>query len=103
MRSYGNHRIDANHTEIVAALRAVGCSVQDLAAVGGGCPDLLVARKGKMALLEVKDGKKPPSARRLNPLQQAWHNDWRSPVHVVLSVEQALAVVGIYPGKNASR
>src|SRR5580700_7594734 len=46
-------RIDANHVEIVKALRQAGASVQSLAGVGKGCPDLLVARAGQMWLIEV--------------------------------------------------
>ena len=86
-------RTDRNQTEIVAALRAVGCVVQSLAAIGKGCPDLLVARAGQMWLLECKDGTKPPSARKLTTDQVRWHLEWRAPVHVVDSVDAALAVV----------
>jgi hypothetical protein len=88
------HRVDANQGEIVAALRAVGCEVQSLAAVGAGCPDLLVSRAGKTYLIEVKDGSKPPSRRRLNADQVAWHRRWRAPVHTVNDVDEALAAVG---------
>ena len=35
-----NPRKDANHSAVVKALEMVGCNVQDLAAVGEGCPDL---------------------------------------------------------------
>ncbi len=47
-------KIDRNHVEIVAALRGVGASVQDLAAVGKGCPDLLVGYRGQNYVIEVK-------------------------------------------------
>ena len=33
-------RTDFNQQEIINALRAIGCSVQDLSQVGRGCPDL---------------------------------------------------------------
>jgi len=36
-------RTDANQSEIVAGLRAIGATVQPLHAVGKGCPDLMVA------------------------------------------------------------
>lgn len=88
-------RTDANQAEIVAALRAVGAVVQDLSRVGEGCPDLLVSHGGRMALLEVKDGRKPPSARQLTPAQVAWHRAWRAKVWVVSSVEEALSALGI--------
>jgi hypothetical protein len=90
-------RRDRNHAEIVAALRGAGCSVQDLAAVGGGVPDILVGRKGRNFLLEIKDGSLPPSDRRLNDSQVAWHRAWRGQTEVVLSVEDALRVVELLP------
>ena len=40
-------RTDSNHEEIVKALRAVGATVQSLAGVGHGVPDLLVGYQGK--------------------------------------------------------
>lgn len=84
-------KVDANHAEIVEALRATGCTVQSLAAVGCGCPDIIVGRGRVTVLMEVKDGRKPPSARELTPDQVAWHAAWNgAPVSVVLSVEDAL-------------
>lgn len=83
-------RTDANQAEIVAALRKVGCSVLDLSAEGGGCPDLLVSFGGILHLVEIKtkNGK-------LNKLQDAWHDAWRGrrPI-VVRSVDEALRTIG---------
>ena len=88
-------RVDENQPEIVKALRQAGATVQSLAAVGKGCPDLLVAYRGQNYLVEVKDGNKPPSARQLTPDQQKWHSTWGSPVHVVKNTAEALNVIGI--------
>ena len=88
-------RIDANQPEIVAALRGVGAAVQPLHAVGKGCPDLLVSHRMVNYLIEIKDGAKPPSARRLTEDQITWHDAWRAPVHVVTTVEDALDVIGM--------
>lgn len=86
-------KVDDNQPEIVAALRAAGYSVQSIAAVGKGCPDLLVGCRGKNLLMEVKDGSKPPSKRKLTPDEQTWHAAWRGQVCVVESVDDALAAV----------
>ena len=87
--------VDANQREIVAALRAVGASVQHLHAVGQGCPDLLVGFRGRCFTLECKDGSLPPSARKLTPAQQDWHRDWRGHAAVVLTAEDALRAIGV--------
>lgn len=87
-------KVDANHGEIVRALEAVGARVQSLAAIGNGCPDLLVYRGQKLFLLEVKDGSKVPSAQRLTPAQVKWHATWGGSVHVVRNVDEALVAIG---------
>lgn len=84
-------RTDANHAEVVRALRQAGCSVFDTSSVGGGFPDLVVGCGGKTMLMEIKDGAKPPSARRLTPAQLELHAAWRGgPIAVVMDVESAI-------------
>ena len=87
-------KVDANHAEVVAALRQIGCRVQDLSGVGGGCPDLLVGWRGRLVLIEVKDGRKPPSARALTRDQVEWHQRWQGlPVRVATGPLEAVAVM----------
>ena len=88
-------KVDANQTEIVKALRQVGASVQSLASTGQGCPDLLVGIRGINYLIEVKDGQKVKSARKLTPDQVVWHESWRGRVYVAESVEQALEIIKV--------
>lgn len=88
-------RVDDNQREVVAKLRAVGCSVEPLHAVGKGVPDLLVGYRSQNYLLEVKDGNKPPSARKLTDRQEEWHVKWRGQVLTVTSAEDALKQLGI--------
>ena len=89
-------KVDANHTQVVMALQAAGATVQSLAAVGQGVPDLLVGFQGKTLLMEVKDGQKPPSARRLTEQQITWHGAWRGgPVAIVDGVDAALRALGV--------
>lgn len=93
-------KIDANQPQIVAALRKVGCTVEHLHSVGKGCPDLLCAVNDEVFLIEVKDGAKPPSAQKLTPDQITWHRDWNAQVHIVNSVEGALAIAQIYKNRR---
>ena len=86
--------VGRNQPEIVAALRAVGATVQPLHSVGQGCPDLLVGWRGGNYLLEVKDGDKAPSKRALTPDQVEWHGGWKGTVYKVDSVNEALSVIG---------
>jgi hypothetical protein len=86
-------KVDANHSEIVAALRKIGATVTSTAGVGKGFPDLAVGWRGMTLLLEIKDGAKPPSARQLTDDERKWHAEWRGHADVVDSVEQALRAV----------
>jgi hypothetical protein len=100
-------KVDTNQAAVVDALRRAGCSVQCLHTLGGGVPDLLVGREvptggpfgreRRTFLIEVKDGARPPSERKLTPDQVLWHREWRGHVAVAESVEDALRVVGLLP------
>ena len=93
MKKYG--KVDDNQTRIVRDLRQAHCRVLSLAAIGGGCPDLLVYRPttGLLYMLEVKDGDKFPSQRKLTPHQIQFHKDWE--VHVVNNTDEALKACGL--------
>jgi hypothetical protein len=86
-------RADANQPEIVEALRDIGVSVTHIHTVGNGVPDLLCSYKGKWLVLEVKDGSKPPSARRLTPDESVWAAEQKAPVYIVTSAHEAISVV----------
>jgi hypothetical protein len=87
-------KVDVNQSEIVAALRGIGASVQLLHAVGQGCPDILVGWQGDNYLLEVKRPDVSPSHRALTAAERLWHLDWRGQVKVVYTVDDALEAVG---------
>jgi hypothetical protein len=91
-------RTDANHSAIVQAFRDLGCSVLSLAAVGKGCPDLLIARPTKfsssaMALIEVKDGSKKPSAQKLTEDQEKFHAHWKGRIFLCRSIVEVPGIV----------
>lgn len=89
-------KIDKNQPEIVSALRKAGATVQSLAAVGAGCPDLLVGYANRTALIELKNGSNVPSAQKLRPLQTDWHEAWTGgTLETVNSVESALRVLTV--------
>lgn len=88
-------KVDANQEQVVMALRDAGVMVLSLASLGKGVPDLLCAFRGKLVLVEVKDGAKAPSARKLTPDQEQFHKAWAEvPLHVVTSPWDALKALG---------
>lgn len=90
-------RTDANHADIAKAMRGMGAYVVDCSQVGNGFPDLMVGWRGRWELVEIKDGSKVPSARKLTAYQMVFHADAERvgcKVHVVTNVDEALAVLG---------
>ena len=89
-------KIDANQMQIVQALRSAGATVQSLASVGKGVPDLLIGFQGKTVLLEIKDGAKVQSKQKLTPDQIDWHANWRGgTLATVDSIDAALRVLKV--------
>jgi len=89
-------KIDANHEAVVLALRAVGATVQSLAGVGKGVPDLLVGFQNQTILMEIKDGNKSPSARLLTEDQLRWHRSWNGGALAVVDCpDAALRMIGV--------
>ena len=91
-------RVDANHADIKAAFLKLGCSVLDLSQLGEGCPDLLIGYGGLSICVEVKDGAKPPSARKLTAAQRDWHLDWTGGVRIVEDMEDAAKTANLLRG-----
>ena len=75
-------RVDANQTELIHEAERLGAQVQRISDIGQGCPDLLGAKDGLWFVVEIKDGSKPPSKRRLNKKQVEWHNRFPAPVWI---------------------
>jgi len=89
-------RIDDNQQAIVNILRTTGATVVLLSGVGKGVPDLLVGFRGVTLLMEIKDGKKPPSDRKLTTDQQKWHAEWKGgALAIVDSADSALRMIGV--------
>lgn len=88
-------RVDANHWSVVATFKRLGWFVVSTADMGSGFPDLFVAKSGVMRQIEVKDGAKPPSKRKLTPDEVVYHRDLAAVGCPVLIIESDQQVVEI--------
>ncbi len=86
-------RTDDNHVDVRDAFRDLGIKVRDMAGVGKGFPDLLLAFGGAMALVEVKDGKKPPSKRKRSDGQLDFAENWPGRVELCESLDDVPGIV----------
>ena len=87
-------KIDNNQIEIVKALRSVGATVQSIASIGKGCPDLLVGYRYKNYLMEIKDG-----SNKLTKHEELWQSKWMGCSYNVRTVYEAYLIIGIKEGK----
>jgi hypothetical protein len=80
-------KVDLNQSEIVKALRAIGCDVELI----GRPVDALVGYRKHNFLLEIKqEGKQ---SRKDQKAQQDWIKNWRGQVRYVTSPEEAIRLV----------
>ena len=87
-------RTDSNQGDIVKFLRQAGCVVEVTSDVGRGFPDLLVKTpKGRVMLIEIKDGTLSESRTRLTPQEHAMALKWGESYRVVYDKLDAAEVV----------
>lgn len=86
-------RRDANEPEVIEALRSVGAWVRQM----DKPLDLLVGFRGRWTWLEVKDGKKSPSDRKVTDEEQEFLAICEAnglPAAVVMDPIEALKAIG---------
>lgn len=83
------HRTDGNHHATVNHLQRAGWGVCSTSSVGDDFPDLVVARSGFTALVELKAGR-CKAERRLTYGQALFHAYWPGVVIKADSPEDAL-------------
>lgn len=83
-------RKDANHNEVADQVEKAGWSIFDTSGLGFGFPDLLVGKPGFCVPIEIKDGSKPPSKRKLTQKEQDFKDNWSGPYIEAISGEDAV-------------
>jgi hypothetical protein len=83
-------KIDQNQTLIVKQLRLLGYSVYITSMVGKGFPDLVIGKRNENYLVELKDGSKPPSARKLTDDEAKFIEGWQGTVIVAHDLDGIL-------------
>lgn len=89
-------RTDHNHSDVLTMARQVGAEVLDLHALPGAL-DALVGFRGRLYLVEIKDGAKVKSKRKLTDAETATIARFRligCPVLVVETSDDLLRGIG---------
>lgn len=88
-----NAKIDANQPEIVKVFRDLQCSVRHTHQLPDGGGDIIVGCRNLNCLVEIKDGSKAPSERKLTEDEERFMKGWKGMYRVVNNVDEAIAVV----------
>lgn len=84
-------KVDDNQSEIVKAFRATGWTVLIISQLKNCC-DIMISKNGRTVAIEIKDGAKPPSARKLSEGEQKFKDAWQGEYALVESIEDVLKI-----------
>ncbi len=88
-------KVDGNQKEIVTALKRVGALVLHTHQLKN-CFDILVAFRGKLYCMEIKDPEQPPSARRLTEGEETFKRRLEATgntYYIVETIDQAIETI----------
>jgi hypothetical protein len=85
-------RIDSNQPEIVKAFRDLGWIVAHTHTVGQGFPDVVISKAGYTGLVEIKDGNKVASKKKLTKAEKEFHDSWQGNIHIIESVDDVFSL-----------
>lgn len=73
---YTPRKVDKNQKAMVKVFRDLGAIVRHTHMVGSGFPDVTISIQWLNCLVEIKDGSKPPSGRKLTPDESDFFRIW---------------------------
>ena len=86
-------RVDANQPRVVACFRRLGWSVLIISQLKNCC-DIIVAKGGQTIAVEIKDGDKPPSQRKLSVGEQEFKDEWLGRWELIESIDDVIKLNG---------
>lgn len=88
------NRVDSNQSRVVKSLRGIpGVTVAITSDLGKGFPDFIVGYKGFNYMIELKDGSKTPSKRKLTEDEVEFHNRWKGQISVCNSFDEVFKLI----------
>ena len=93
--NYHRSKVDANHAQIVKAARQMGAVVIDCSPLKNAF-DALIAFRGRLYCVEIKDGSKTPSQQKLTTGEIECKKSLNSvgvDYHVVTSVDELVELL----------
>ena len=84
-------RIDNNQPEIVKFFREQEFSVLIISTLKNCC-DIVIAKNGKTAMIEIKDGPK----KKLTPGETKFRDEWKGQWNLITSIKDATDILGYF-------
>lgn len=95
-------RTDSNQKEVFKVFRDMGCTVLNLSNVGACCDCLVAVSPTRQILIEIKDGSKPQSQRKLTRSEAKFHDEWKGELYIINNIHEAIALVNRCRKESAS-
>lgn len=95
LKMFRNAKKDDNHNEVVLLFNKLGWVDLDISQLKRACDVFICKPCGKFLVtiaVEIKDGKKPPSQRKLTTGEQEFKDRWRGYYEKVETLEDVVAV-----------
>lgn len=87
-------KVDANQKKVVKSLRGIpGVTVAITSQLGEGFPDFIVGYRGFNYMIELKDGDKVKSAKKLTEDEGKFHKEWKGQVTVCESFDEIFKLI----------
>jgi Holliday junction resolvase len=84
-------KVDDNQSDIVRLFRKLGWRVLIISQLKNCC-DIIVSKAGRTIAVEIKDGKKPPSDRKLSDGEVEFRDNWQGEYALVICDDDVLAL-----------
>ena len=94
-------RSDDNQPALIKVARKMGASVLVLSRTES--IDLLIGCGGIDQIVEIKDGAKVPSQRKLSPDETKFHDEWQGRTPVIINNEQEMIDLVAWMRKEATK
>lgn len=84
-------KVDENQPEVVKLFRRLGWSVLIISQLKNCC-DIIVAKDKRTIAIEIKDGSKKPSARKLSEGEIKFRDNWQGEWMLVETLEHVMII-----------
>lgn len=86
-------KVDDNQKEVVALFRKLGWTVLIISQLKNCC-DIIISKNGRTVAVEIKDGAKQPSQRKLSDGEIKFRDNWQGEYALIETQEDVIILNG---------